>query len=76
MEHRVSETTIAETLESSGLEPGKYYVHKKTRGVYFLVALAVMEADLAPVAVYRRTTVTYVRPTGEFMDKFERYATP
>jgi len=51
------------------------YIHRKTRGIYEIVAFAVVEATLRSVVVYRNvnTGATFTRPEDEFFDgRFEQ----
>lgn len=51
------------------------YIHRKTRGIYEIVAFAVVEATLRSVVVYRNTNTgaTFTRPEDEFFDgRFEQ----
>lgn len=48
--------------------------HMKTGGLYSLLAIAVRESDLEPVAIYssQETQTTWTRPAREFFDgRFE-----
>ena len=50
-------------------EPAQKYRHRKTGGVYRLIARGCMESDLAPVTIYAAADGTvWVRPTAEFND--------
>jgi hypothetical protein len=53
---------------------GKWYLHKKTGGYYFLQAIGSIESTLEKVAIYRsrKTNDYWVRPIAEFSDgRFE-----
>mgnify|MGYP002265473519 CR=1 FL=1 len=55
---------------------GKHYVHKKTGGVYELVAYATEEATMKDVVVYQDTQARryWTRPRDEFFDgRFELF---
>ncbi len=53
-----------------------YFRHKKTGGIYQLVALGAREADLAPMVSYAcaETGMVWFRPADEFFDgRYEVY---
>lgn len=55
--------------------PNQVYEHRKTGGLYEVLCLANLEADLTPVVVYadKRSNKTWVRPLSEFKDgRFKR----
>jgi|SRR5690606_24750597 len=58
--------------------PADRYRHKKSGGIYEVVAFAERESDQMPLVVYRSldTLRTWVRPMTEWREKFEYLAAP
>lgn len=75
MTDRIDITEIARQQLRKKTKYGKaQYMHRRSRGIYEIVAFAAIESTLRPVVVYRNvnTGATFTRPEDEFFDgRFE-----
>jgi hypothetical protein len=53
---------------------GSRWRHRRSGRLVVVACLALLEATLAPVVVYREdeTLIPFIRPTEEFLERFER----
>jgi hypothetical protein len=59
-------------LDGCGIEPGQVYRHYKG-GLYVIVAVAIDEASLEPMVVYRsnRRGTTWIRTLANFIERIK-----
>lgn len=67
--------------ETEALLPtvGSHWLHRKSGGTYYVLAVGKIEADLIPAVVYQSTydDKVWVRPLANFMDgRFEQTPDP